>query len=126
MTDENVKLVVNTIISSEENGYSRITLGFDTFNAVRGATPLLPVDRLETGDTGEQMRVFKFKLEDNSEVEVYSLWTRGENAVNGQTLFFMKTEDAKKCQSLTDPAPFSLSSVNREVIPSRAPVPTPA
>lgn len=79
------KWVVRNIIGEDVNGYSRITIASNCFNAVKGFRPLLPYTAM--GDaSGNGVRVFKL-----GETELYASYDKESR----KTVYLMKTEDAK-------------------------------
>ena len=84
--DNNIKLVVRNIIGDSIDGYSRVTISNELFNAVRGVRPSLPYKA--QGDVGGNgVRIFSF-----GETELFAHYDK----VNRKTMFLMKTEEAKK------------------------------
>jgi hypothetical protein len=84
--DNNIKLVVRNIIGEEIDGYSRVTVSNELFNAVRGVRPSLPY-KAQGDKGGNGVRIF--------ELEGTELFAHYDK-VNRKTMFLMKTEDAKK------------------------------
>ena len=95
MTEINVPLQVYTIIESTENGYSRVVLGRETFDAIRGSRPALPSVPMQTA-TGKRVFIFDF-----GGVKVIKHWD-GEAR---RTLFLMRTEDAVSAKAATPGLP---------------------
>ncbi len=82
----NNNIIVRNIISPDVNGYSRVTIANDLFNAVRGVKPELPYKGM--GDAGGNgVRVFTI-----DGVDLYVHY----NKENRNTIFIMKTEEATK------------------------------
>jgi len=83
----NNTLIVRNIISADINGYSRVTVSNELFNAIRGVKPALPYTGM--GDTGGNgVRVFN--------IEGIDLYVHYDK-INQSTMFIMKTLDAQKC-----------------------------
>ena len=109
----NLKLIVSNIIGEDVNGYSRVTVSNELFNAVRGMRPSLPFeDRFD--DNGERTRVFNI-----NGVELYANYDKATS----KTMFIMKTNEAKQYfipisqQRANGPkAPFLVSAFDRTII----------
>ena len=78
-------IIVRNIISADINGYSRVTIANELFNAVRGVKPQLPYKGM--GDiAGNGVRVFSLNGTD--------LYVHYDKA-SRTTQFIMKTQDAR-------------------------------
>lgn len=78
-------LIVRSIISADINGYSRVTIANELFNAVRGIKPQLPYKSM--GDmAGNGVRVFNL-----NGVDLYVRYDKASRT----THFIMKTQDAR-------------------------------
>ena len=113
-----LKLVVRNIIGAPNNGVSRVTVATDVYNATVGYKPLLPYEAMGDSDGGDGVRLFtiggvelythqvKLTNADGSPQLVISQTTgnpvigrfTGQPIQASKILFFMKTEDAEKCQ----------------------------
>ena len=113
----NPKLIVSNIIGTDVNGYSRVTISNELFNAVRGFKPLLPFeDRFD--ENGERIRVFNI-----DGVELYASYDK----TTSKTMFVLKTTEAQKHfvplaqQRANGPkSPFTASAFDRTVIKANA------
>ena len=112
-TMENIKLVVRNIIGEPDNGYSRVTVSNELFNAVRGVRPQLAY-KAQGDQAGKGIRIFTI-----DGVDLYSNYDKESR----KTLFLMKTEDAEKClctvaeQRAKEPKlPFNSTVFNRMIV----------
>ena len=110
---ENIKLVVRNIIGEPDNGYSRVTVSNELFNAVRGVRPQLAY-KAQGDQAGKGIRIFTI-----DGVDLYSNYDKESR----KTLFLMKTEDAEKClctvaeQRAKEPKlPFNSTVFNRMIV----------
>ena len=106
MNNNNIKLVVNKIIGESINGYSRVTLGYELFNAIKGANPSLEYTRESNG-------VRKFVI---NGIVIYSHFTV-DASKKASTTFIMRTSDAIANQ-ITEAStlPFALASFTSPVL----------
>ena len=113
--NNNIKLVVRNIIGDAVDGYSRVTVSNELFNAVRGVRPALAYTAM--GDQGGKgIRIFNI-----GGYELYANYDKESR----KTLFLMKTEDAQKClltvaqQRAGEPKlPFNSTIFNRNIVAS--------
>ena len=81
-----IKLIVRNIIGADINGYSRVTVSNELFNAVRGVRPALAYKG--QGDSANNgVRVFNV-----GGVDLYAHYDKESR----KTVFLMKTEEANK------------------------------
>ena len=80
-----IKLVVRNIIGDSIDGYSRVTVSNEVFNAVRGIKPTLPY-RGQGDLAGKGVRVFSF-----NGVELCAQYDKDSR----KTMFLMKTDEAE-------------------------------
>jgi hypothetical protein len=119
---ETVNFTVRQILDSDDKGYSRVILGYDTFQALRGANPDVPFET-KTASNGERVRKFTVATDENDQaVHVWSLYRRDEEGM-ATTFFFMLKEVAKDYLESEQSLEFDLDEHSFEVIPSpsRAP-----
>lgn len=110
---KDIKLVVRNIIGEPIDGYSRVTVSNELFNAVRGMKPLLPYKGM--GDNGGNgVRVFTV-----NGVELCASYDKETR----KTMFLMRTEEAKKhLLTLTQQRegeakmPFNANSFDRSIV----------
>lgn len=110
---ENIKLVVRNIIGADVNGYSRVTVSNDLFNAIRGFRPSLAYKAM--GDSaGNGVRVFTIDGTD-----LYANYDKESR----KTVYLMKTEDAQKHlvtlaqERANEPKlPFNVEAFDRSVV----------
>ena len=108
-----INLVVRNIIGDAVDGYSRVTVSNELFNAVRGVRPTLAYTAM--GDQGGKgIRIFN--------IDGYELFANYDKE-SRKTLFLMKTEDAQKClltvaeqRSKEPKLPFNSTVFNRAVV----------
>ncbi len=110
---KDLKLVVRNIIGEPIDGYSRVTVSSDVFNAVRGITPLLAY-RGQGDQGGNGVRVFDF-----NGVELCASYDKETR----KTMFLMKTEEAKahlltlaQERDKAEKLPFDASKFDRSVV----------
>lgn len=110
-----IKLVVRNIIGEPIDGYVRVTVSNDVFNAVRGITPALPY-RGQGDQGGNGVRVFSFEG-----VELCASYDKESR----KTMFLMKTEEAKahlltlaQERDKAEKLPFNTSAFDRSVVAS--------
>ena len=108
-----IKLVVRNIIGEPIDGYVRVTVSNDVFNAVRGITPQLPY-RGQGDQGGNGVRVFSFEG-----VELCASYDKESR----KTMFLMKTEEAKahlltlaQERDKAEKLPFNTSAFDRSVV----------
>lgn len=95
-------IIVRNIISPDINGYSRVTINNELFNAVRGVKPTLAYKGM--GDVGGNgVRVFTL-----NNIDLYVHYDK----TNRNTMFIMKTSDALKCLK-----PLSVERANEVKLP---------
>ena len=83
---ENIQLIVRKIIGSDIEGFSRVSVTNELFNAVRGVRPLLPYTA--QGDLGGNgVRIFNI-----NGTNLYVTY----NKETKKNVLLMSTEDAKK------------------------------
>ena len=115
MENKVAKLVVRNIIGEDVNGYSRVTVANELFNAVRGFKPVLAYKGM--GDSaGNGVRVFNIEG-----VDLYANY----DSETRKTVYLMKTEDAKKHlltlaqERASEPKlPFNISVFNTNIVAS--------
>jgi hypothetical protein len=83
----NIKLVVRNIIGDAVDGYSRVTVSNELFNAVRGVRPQLAYTA-QGDQSGKGIRIF--------EIDGKKLYANYDKE-SRKTLFVMKSEDAQAC-----------------------------
>jgi hypothetical protein len=83
----NKKLIVRQIIGDAIDGYSRVTVTYDLFIALRGVRPTMPFTA-QGDQAGKGIRIFDF-----DGIKLYSNYDKESR----KTLFLMKTEDAQSC-----------------------------
>ena len=98
-----IKMSVNKIIGEPVNGYSRVTLSYALFQAVKGSNPVISTY------TRESAGVRKFVIDG---VVVYSHFTVDAVTKRASTTFIMRTEDAVKylVTPTASTLPFAISS----------------
>ena len=113
--NQNIKLVVRNIIGEPIDGYVRVTVANEVFNAVRGIKPALAY-RGQGDQGGNGVRVFSFEG-----VELCAQYDKESR----KTMFLMKTEDAKahlltlaQERDKAEKLPFNTSLFDRTVVAS--------
>lgn len=111
--NNDTKLVVRNIIGEPINGYVRVTISNELFNAVRGVKPTLPYKGM--GDSGGNgVRVFSI-----NGVELCAQYDKETR----KTMFLMKKEDAETAlltlaeqRAGEDKLPFNASLFDRSIV----------
>ena len=85
--NETIKLVVRNIISDEVNGYVRVTVANELFNAVKGVRPLLSYTA-QGDQAGKGIRIFT--------IDGKNLYAQYDKE-SRKTMFLMSKEDAESC-----------------------------
>ena len=108
-----IKLIVRNIIGESIDGYSRVTVDNEVFNAVRGINPLVAY-KGQGDQGGNGVRVFSF-----NGVELCAQYDKETR----KTMFLMKTEDAKahlltlaQERDKAEKLPFNASKFDRTVV----------
>ena len=108
-----IKLVVRNIIGESIDGYSRVTVSNEVFNAVRGIKPLLAY-RGQGDQGGNGVRVFSF-----DGVELCAQYDKETR----KTMFLMKTDEAEahlltlaQERDKAEKLPFNAKLWNRDVV----------
>lgn len=117
-----IKLVVRNIIGSAIDGWVRVTVSSEVFNAVRGITPALPYKG--QGDLGGNgVRVFSFNslTEGAPAIELCASYDKESR----RTMFLMKEEEAKAAlltlaqeREGAEKLPFNTANFDRSVVAS--------
>lgn len=117
MENENLKLVISNIIGEDINGFSRVTVNTDLFNAIKGFNPTILYTEMNDKDTKERIRVFNIEG-----IDLYASYDQDTR----KTMYIMNTTEAKKhhiplSQQLANGpvTPFNLSDFDRTVISAK-------